>query len=348
MGRILIVGGGMATIEEVAKLAGVSVATVSRVLNNSETVRPRTAEKVLHAIRELDYTPNQSARNLRRSESHVILTLAPNFSNPYYSRILTGIGDLAHNSGYSVLICNTNGEADNERQFLHMLDTHRADGAIFLACHGRDEWLREYAERYPLVQCCEYVPELANPSVSIDNYAAAVETVRYLISLGHRRIAMLSADNEFISTCLRRKGYADALEKAGIDYDPRLVFMADADYSYASGLCAAGKMLSLEERPTAVFCVSDILALSVISRAGEMGLRVPDDLSVTGIDDVDYTTMFHPHLTTVAQPCYEMGQESLRILLNMLNGDTKPPVRTFLPYRLMQRESVARKPEKDA
>lgn len=331
----------MATIEEVAKLAGVSVATVSRVLNNSETVRPQTAEKVLSAIRELDYTPNQSARNLRRSESRVILTLAPNFSNPYYSRILTGIGDLAHNSGYSVLICNTNGEAANERHFLHLLDTHRADGAIFLACHGRHDWLRRYAETYPLVQCCEYVPELANPSVSIDNYAAAVETVNYLISLGHRRIAMLSADNEFISTSLRYKGYADALQQSGIPFDPELVFMADGDYSYTSGRREAEKLLHLENRPTAVFCVSDILALSVISRAGEMGLEVPRQLSVTGIDDVDYTTMFHPHLTTVSQPCYEMGQESLKLLLHMLRGGTAPKNRIFLPHRLTLRESAA-------
>lgn len=331
----------MATIEEVAKLAGVSVATVSRVLNKSETVRPKTAERVLRAIRELDYTPNQSARNLRRSESRIILTLAPNFSNPYYSRILTGIGDLAHNCGYSVLICNTNGEADNERQFLHLLETHRADGAIFLACHGQHEWLRQYAAKYPLVQCCEYVPELDNPSVSIDNYAAALETVRYLLSLGHRRIAMLSADNEFISTALRHKGYADALEEAGISYDPGLVFMAGGDYSFTSGLAAAEELLSVPERPTAVFCVSDILALSVISRAGEKGLRVPEDLSVTGMDDVDYTTMFHPHLTTVAQPCYEMGQESLKLLLRMLGGETAPCAHTFLPHRLVLRESAA-------
>ena len=183
----------MVTIEEVAKLAGVSVATVSRVLNNSETVRPATAEKVSAAIKALDYTPNQSARNLRRSESRVILTLAPNFSNPYYSRILTGIGDLAHDCEYSVLICNTAGEAENEKRFLKMLEQHRADGAIVLGCHGNHGWLRNYAAEYPLVQCCEYVPALDSPSVSIDNYSAALETVNYLISLGHERIAMMSA-----------------------------------------------------------------------------------------------------------------------------------------------------------
>ena len=235
----------MVTIGEVARYAGVSVATVSRVLNNSESVKPATAQRVLAAIRELDYIPNQSARNLRRSESRVILTLAPNFSNPYYSSILTGIGDLAHDCEYSVLICNTAGEAENEKRFLKMLEQHRADGAIFLGCHGNHGWLRNYAAEYPLVQCCEYVPALDSPSVSIDNYSAALETVNYLISLGHERIAMMSAANDFISTRQRVQGYRDALAGAGLKAGEKMLVMASADYSYASGLAAAEKLLAL-------------------------------------------------------------------------------------------------------
>ena len=186
------------------------------------------ADGVMAAIRALDYVPNQSARNLRRSESRVILTLAPNFSNPYYSSILAGIGDLAHHSEYSVLICNTGGQPENEERFLKMLDAHRADGAIFLGCRKNSQWLSGYAERYPIVQCCEYVPELEQPTVSIDNYAAAAETVRYLIRQGHRRIAMLSADNAFISTQLRRRGYEDVLREAGLPCGEELIAMADA------------------------------------------------------------------------------------------------------------------------
>ena len=331
----------MVTIAEVAKYAGVSVATVSRVLNRSESVKPVTAQRVMAAIEALEYVPNQSARNLRRSESRVILTLAPNFSNPYYSRILTGIGDLASHSAYSVLICNTGGQAENEERFLKMLDTHRADGAIFLGCCKDDPLLKEYAQRHPIVQCCEYMPELAQPSVSIDNYAAAAQTVRYLLTQGHRRVALLSADNRFISTQQRRQGYEDVLRQAGLLCGEPQIAMADADYSYLSGLSAADRLLRQQPRPTAVFCVSDILALSVISRAHDLGLRVPEDLSVTGFDDVDYTTMFHPKLTTVAQPCYEMGQESLRILLRMLRGEPVSVTRNFLPYKLVLRESVA-------
>lgn len=331
----------MVTIEEVAKLAGVSVATVSRVLNNSETVKPATAKRVSEAIRSLNYIPNQSARNLRRSESRVILILAPNFSNPFYSRILTGIGDMAHGCGYSVLICNTAGQTENEVKFLEMLENRRADGAIYLACRKDYEWLADYAERFPMVLCCEYVPALDIASVSIDNYAAACETVSHLLALGHRRIALLSAENDYISTQLRMQGYRDTLERAGIRADSGLCAFADMDYSFASGLAAADRLLHLDDRPTAVFCISDILGLSVISRAHDMGLRVPEDLSVTGFDDVDYTTMFHPHLSTVAQPCYEMGQVSLKILLDMLQGGHSPQARTYLPHDLVLRESTA-------
>ena len=191
----------MVTIERVAQRAGVSVATVSRTLNNSPAVKPATAQRVRQAIEALGYVPNQSARNLRRNESQVILALAPNFSNPYYSRILTGIGDRAWELEYSVLVCNTLGHANSERRFLKMMESHQADGAILLGCHWDYSWLARFAQRSHIVQCCEYVPDLACPSVSIDNYGAAREMTVYLQELGHRRIAMLGADNLAFMPC---------------------------------------------------------------------------------------------------------------------------------------------------
>lgn len=331
----------MVTIEEVAAHCGLSVATVSRVLNGHNSVRPVTAQRVQEAIRALNYTPNQSARNLRRNESRIILALAPNFSNPYYSRILTGIGDQSQSLGYSVLICSTASSAENEQRFLRLLEGHRADGAIFLGCRKNFEWLGEYAARFPLVQCCEYVPGLEAASVSIDNMTASRETVQYLIGLGHERIAMIGAANELISSELRREGWRTALSEAGLSVPETYYAEADADYSFASGRLAAEKLLSNAERPTAIFCVSDILALSVIAAAGERGLRVPEDLTVTGFDDVDYTTMFHPYLTTVSQPCYEMGRRSLTLLLDMIEGRAAKLGRLFMEHRLIVRESAA-------
>lgn len=336
----------MVTIEEVANYAGVSVATVSRVLNNSSMVKPATIQRVQEAIQKLNYIPNQSARNLRRQESRVILALAPNFSNPYYSRILTGIGDRSHDRGYSLLICNTAGKEENEKHFLEMLKNHRADGAILLGCQKDAGWLEEYARLFPIVQCCEYVPYLHCPSVSIDNYSASLEMVRYLCRLGHRHIAMLGADNRFISTRLRREGYLAAMEESVRNlpdgYYEDYYSEADAEYTFASGQLAARKLLTLTPRPTAVFCVSDILALSVISVAKEQGLSVPEDLTVTGFDDVDYTTMFHPYLTTIAQPCYEMGQQSIELLLRIMQDrNEENAIRTYVPYNLVERESSA-------
>ena len=335
----------MVTIEQVAKYAGVSVATVSRTLNNSPTVKPLTAKRVQEAIVALNYIPNQSARNLRRNESRVILALAPNFSNPYYSSILTGIGDKAREEGYSVLICNTSGQAARERHFLGMLDARRADGAILLGCNKEYtdySWLKEYTDSYPVVLCCEYVPEIDCPTVSIDNYKAARETVEYLLSLGHRRIAMIGADNGYISTKLRRQGYLDAMRDAGVSVPEEFYQAADGDYSFASGQAAAKKLFSCETRPTAVFCVSDILALSVVSVAQSLGMAVPEDLTVTGFDDVDYTTMFHPHLTTVYQPCYDMGRQSVSIVLGIINEqDEAYAGRHYAEHRLVCRESTA-------
>ena len=330
------------TIERVAQRAGVSVATVSRTLNNSPAVKPATAQRVRQAIEALGYVPNQSARNLRRNESQVILALAPNFSNPYYSRILTGIGDRAWELEYSVLVCNTLGHANSERRFLKMMESHQADGAILLGCHWDYSWLARFAQRSHIVQCCEYVPDLACPSVSIDNYAATREMVAYLQGLGHRRIAMIGADNQYISTRLRRQGYLDAMEERGLAVREDWYRLADADYSFASGQAAARALLAVTPRPTAIFCVSDILALSVIAAAQELGLSVPGELTVTGFDDLDYTTMMHPHLTTVAQPCHEMGRQSVDLLLDgLLDREEPSEQQIFLPYRLMERESAA-------
>lgn len=334
----------MTTIEEVARRAGVSVATVSRVLNGSGPVSPGTASRVQQAIDELGYTPNLTARNLRRKESRVVLALSPNFSNPYYAHILTGIGDLARSKGYSVFICNVGEDLESGKDALQMLKTHRADGAIFLACAMDDFWLEPYFEKYPIVQCCEYIPDAKASSVSIDNYRAAYEMTRYLAEQGHKRIGMISADNRYLSTRLRFEGCRDAQKDVGIQWDETLVETAGGDYSFASGHVAACRLLDRPDRPTALFCVSDILALSAVAAAEELGLSVPEDLTVTGFDDVDYTTMFHPYLTTVSQPCYAMGQRSLEMLLRRLRDPQLPPERVFVEHALVIRESSGKAP----
>lgn len=338
----------MVKIEDVARLAGVSVATVSRVLNESGHVLPETEEKVKQAVDRLHYEPNLAARNLRRNESRIILILAPNFSNPYYSNVLAGICDVSRNLGYSTLIYNTyDSNALDESLIKSLFAKNRADGMITLACNRDDRWLERYAGKYPLVQCSEYAEDAKIPHISVDNRRAARESVLHLIAQGHRRIGIVTSANRYLSSTNRLRGYLDALEEAGIARDDSLIGYASPDYSFASGKQTARTLLGSEHPPSAVFCVSDILALGVIAAAGKMGLQVPWDLSVMGFDDVDYTTMFHPYLTTVAVPCYELGRGSMLLLYDHIQRKPDAETDVFLPHQIIHRESTAQKAEQD-
>ena len=332
----------MVKIEDVARAAGVSVATVSRVLNEQGGVLPQTQERVKKAVEALSYQPNLLARNLRKNESRIILILAPNFSNPYYSNVLAGICDVSRNLGYSTLIYNTyDSNALDEKLVTSLFQKNRADGMITLAVNRDDMWLSRYAGKYPLVQCSEYVEDAALAHISVDNRRAAKESVSFLIAQGHRRIGIISSANRYLSSTNRLRGYLDALEEAGIRQDDALIAYASADYSFASGKQAARDLLSLPEPPSAIFCVSDILALGAISSAGKLGLQVPWDLSVMGFDDVDYTTMFHPYLSTVAVPCYELGRRSMLMLYDHIQQKPTAAMEEYLPHQIMYRETAA-------
>ncbi len=334
----------MAKIEDVARAAGVSVATVSRVLNGAGGVLAQTEARVREAVKQLSYEPNLSARNLRKNESRIILILAPNFSNPYYSNVLSGICDVSRNLGYSTLICNIyDSSALDESLVQSLFQKNRADGMITLACNRDDDWLSKYAGKYPLVQCSEYAEGVDIPHISVDNRSAARESVRHLVELGHQRIGIIASENRYVSNAERLRGYQDALQEAGLDEDENLIGYASADYSFASGKAAAHTLLERNDPPSAIFCVSDILALGAISAAGKRGIQVPRDLSVLGFDDVDYTTMFHPYLTTVAVPCYELGRRSMLLLYDHIQRKPGAEKAIYLPHRFILRETTAQR-----
>ncbi len=328
----------MATIEDVAKEAKVSVATVSRVLNNKKAVKEETCKRVYRAIDKLSFEPNMSARNLRRNETRVILIVTPNITNPYYAHILAGIGDCAQEAGYSALIHNTSGNEKRVKAGLDMLKKKRADGAILFASNMDSMWIKEYADEYPIVLCSEYPAKGHVPRVSIDNYKAAQDVMEYIIGMGHIRIATISSSNKYISTALRLRAYKESLLWHNIEVHEDYIVYADADYSFMSGKEAATKILKQKNRPTAIFCISDTIALGAITAAKELGIDVPSGLSVIGFDDVDDTTMFHPYITTIAQPCYDLGRQAFRILYNCMN-DGKADEVTVLPHKFIIRES---------
>ena len=333
----------MATISDVAKEAEVSVATVSRVLNKQNNVKKETADRVYQAIEKLSFEPNILARNFRKNESRVILIITPNITNPYYSHILTGIGDAASELGYSALIFNTANSIEKEKEGMEMLKKKRADGAILLASNSESKWLLDYEGIYPIVQCSEYDEQVNISRVSIDNYKAAKEVVEYLISLGHRRIATISSKNNYISTHERMKGYEDTLKKHEIKRRNAYVAYSSEDYSFHSAKEAALRLLKLKERPTAIFCISDTIALGAVAAASELGIKIPEELSITGFDNVENTTMFHPYITTVSQPCFKLGENAMKMLYQRINSKMDSHEEMILDYEFIARESTGPK-----
>ncbi len=329
---------GLANMVDVARRADVSVATVSRVLNNQPSVAPELAERVMAAVRELKYEPNFTARNLRRNESRTLVILTPNITNPYYANIIAGIAQGAQEHGYSYFLFNTEGKRELDEQILDRLKKHQADGAILLAAELGADWIDDYAREYPVVQCSEFDPRYDIPHVSVDNYRATRDAMAYLIAGGHTRIGTISSDNRFFSTAERLRAFRDALREANLPFGEEYVRYATQGYTFGMGLKSARSLLAQEKRPTALFCISDMLALGAIAGAKEMGFRVPEDVTVVGFDDVEYTTMFHPYVTTVVQPCFDIGHTALEMVCKLIRH--KPvPTEVVLPHRLMIRES---------
>lgn len=328
----------VSTMMDVARKAGVSIATVSRVLSGQAKVAPELAARVSNAVRELAYEPNFTAQNLRRNESRTLVIITPNITNPYYANIMAGIAQGAQERGYSSFIFNTEGKKELEEQILERLKKHQADGAILLAAELGSDWIYDYAKEYPVVQCSEFDPHFPVPRVCVDNYQAAQDVMAYLISLGHTRIGTISIENSFHSTASRLRGYRDALEKAGLPVTEDYIRFATQGYTFKMGLKAARSLLAQEKRPTALFCVSDMLALGAIAAAREMGFHVPNDVTVVGFDDVEYTTMFHPYVTTIVQPCFQIGRTAVDLVCGLIQRQPVP-LEVILPHELMVRES---------
>jgi len=329
----------LSTMVDVAKRAKVSIATVSRVLSGQQSVAPELTARVMEAVKELEYEPNFTAQNLRRNESRTLVIVTPNITNPYYANIIAGIAKGSQERGYSTFLFNTEGKRKMEEQILDRLKKHQADGAILLAAELGSDWIYEYAKEYPVVQCSEFDPKYPIPRVCVDNYKATQDLMEYLISLGHTRIGTISIENRFHSTATRLQGYKDSLTKAGIAVTDDYI-RATQGYTFKMGFASARSLLAQEKRPTALFCVSDMLALGAIAGAREMGFRVPEDVTVVGFDDVEYTTMFHPYITTVVQPCFQIGYTAVELVCGLIQRQ-EVPMEVELPHQLVVRESSA-------
>lgn len=331
----------MATIQDVALRAGVSVATVSRVINNSDSVAMKSVKKVENAISELNYQPNFLARDLRKAQTNRILVMLQTISNPFYATIVKGIEDVAQRHNYSIMLCNTDSDLAREKNYIEMLGKKVVQGAIMLDTEMSQSELNTVVRENNIVLCCEYRKGAKVSHIIIDNYTAAKTAVRHLLSLGHKKIALIAGDKHLYSTDLRYGGYIDALEEAGINPDKRLVFQCE-NSSFKMGMRAAENLLYSKQQATAIFAMSDVLAIGAIKSIKNKGLSVPEDIAVVGFDGIEYAAVTSPGLTTIVQPNYDMGCTAMEVLIKEMSADKKNIQEIILEHELMIRESTVK------
>lgn len=306
-------------IRDVAQLAGVSVATVSRAISNPSIVSETTRKAVEEAIAQTGYTLNFTARNLRQMQVGAVLALVPKLSNPFFSQILSGISGVLRTRDLSLLVLDTTAVADQPAQKVlgPYLNRSRSDGVIVLD-GGLDPKLFAEPGCPPLVQACEWIEGLSAPRVLADNVEGGRLAARHLAGLGHRQIMHVTGPAGNSLTVSRRRGFASGLAEAGLPYAAHRV---EGDFTARSGLAAAERLLALPERPTAVFCDNDEMAIGLMNGLLTAGLRLPQDISVMGFDNIEMSAFCLPGLTTIRQYRARLGQRAAELLLARMAGE---------------------------
>ena len=327
-----------ATIKDVAKAAGVSVATVSRVLNNSAAVSASATEQVNRAIKELGYSPNYLGRNLRRCETNVILAIIPSTEQTFYSEIIRGMQNAASEQGYDILLSTSNSTYSLEMRLLNMLFNRTADAAILLGTQLDAETLMDLNTKHYIALCCERSEGADILTVTVDDEGGAYAAVDHLIKCGHTKIGMLSTQVPAVSSLDREKGYKRALHDNGIAFREKYIYKGG--YEFFHGANGFEYLMAIPDPPTAIFCVSDILAASVVKKALSEGYTVGEDISVCGFDNILMSGMYTPGITTIEQPCYEIGRTVVEELISNISNETKSNKKIALPYKLIERETV--------
>lgn len=331
----------ISSIKDVAKKAGVSVATVSRVINKTSSVSDETAHKVNKAIKSLNYSTNLLGRGLRCQQTKKVAVLLNTISNQFYSNVVRGIEDKAREHGYIVLICVTRDDPTVQDNYFQMIKQKLVDGAIFLSTSSQQTELSSQLENEFIVQACETRLTIDTPTVSIDNQLATFDAINYLIENGHNRIAFFGAGDIYQSSNQRLSGYKQALTQNNIPIDEGLIL--SEGFSYSAGERATATLLNNKNLPQAVFCCSDSCAMGTIKTLIKNNISVPQDISVMGFDNTHMAQAFIPSITTVKQPQYDMGYKSMELLLDAMNGKNTPQKNILLDYEIVQRESVLRR-----
>jgi LacI family transcriptional regulator len=329
----------MVTIRTVAEYAGVSISTVSRVLNSPDKVSPETRERVMKAVRALNYHPNEVARKLSSKKPQSIGLLVPYISSLFVGELYKGVSTAAWERGLNVLLHDS---SKGTKEGLIFLKQHNVDGIVLASSYISEEYKQIVSWLgIPVVLVLTESPHTPSAAFKVDDVQAAYDAVKYLIARGHRRIAMISGPlTDLVSGRSRFNGYRKALEHYGLPYLEQQV--ACGDYRYDHGYAAMNELLAHREstRFTAVFAASDEMAIGAIRCIEDHGLRVPDDISVMGYDNLSIADMVKPKLTTIAQPFERIGADAVHFLVDVLEGERPNSGVRYLPHQIIGRESV--------
>ncbi|MGE5581845.1 MAG: LacI family DNA-binding transcriptional regulator [Bacillota bacterium] len=326
------------TIKDVALKANVSVATVSRVLNDLPGYSEDTRQLVLKVIKELGYQPNALARGLISQKSHTVGILIPNLSSMVASEILKGLEESAHKNNQSVIVCNTDNDGKRTLEYLQMLQEKRVEGIIIVSASITKQYYQKMiAMKIPVVLVCTVYPEI--PSIKVNDEQAAYDATAYLIKKGHRRIGMINGTrSDQLSSTPRAQGYKKALADNGLPF--RENYLVYGDFSFQSGISCFEQLLQTAPEITAIFAASDEMAAGILSGAHKHRIAIPDQLSVIGYDNTLIAEMSIPPLTTVSQPFHQMGRDGMNMLLDMIEHGHRKRNNIFPPHTIVERESV--------
>ncbi len=333
------------TIKDIARYCDVSIATVSRVINNKpQGVGEKTVERIREAIRLMNYQPNSIARSMITKRSHTIGLVIPDVRNPFFSELARGVEDVCNESSFGCFLCNTDGSIDKENEYIRLLRGRVVDGVLFTTQNNvefNEVFFDFQKTHYPFCLIERYVNELAEvPGVYFDNLKGAYEMTRFILDRGHRKIAFISGPLSTSNARLRREGYLQALREQGIEPDESL--MIEGNYRYSGGYSAAEKLLH-GSRPgfTALFAANDLMAFGAYKYLEEKGLSIPGDVSIAGFDNIAYPPVMRPVLTTIEIPAYELGKRAAEMLFRIIRREELDEKKIVFAPVLRDRGSVA-------
>ncbi|MCM3719285.1 LacI family DNA-binding transcriptional regulator [Fictibacillus phosphorivorans] len=329
------------TIKDVAKYANVSIATVSRIVNGLPGYSEDTKKKVQEAIEALGYQPNAIARGLINKRTQTIGVLFPDVSGMLSSEVLEGVENAAHDAGFSVIVCNTASSGKRTVKYLRLLQEKRVDGIIFASEVVKEEYYKIFQEmKVPVVLVSTASSEFDLPFVRVNDFEGAFRATEYLITNGHKMIGMIGGKtNDPIAGIPRLKGFKEALQKHSLPYSEKHITISEG-YRFQNGKESLPVLLKQLPNMTALFAVSDEVAIGAMTAAHQLGIKVPEELSIIGYDNLKFAEMCYPGLTTVSQPLKDMGQTAGEILVKLIKGEEKEAESRFMPFTIVERQSV--------